>query len=281
VGVRGSLYEAHQRHLRWEKQATEALREAYELNHPILIFQALTIFLKIRIGTLLDECLDAINHHKKYLIEPSRRATFQRMFDDAARLNAESGSEEGRLQLDDLKMDFFEVQGDIGAAKNIAAALYPVATAMGIEPISRRAKELLHGDTLLMRYERELKASEGTDKDVEGAAVSDEQLARIAQHFFEAVETPVARYEVVLQRFRAVRQMAQERMKWCRHLVMLEDLSKSKIRETAYSELASRICKCEKFGHETKDGSVDATIVIADFKKTYCGTCQSRDPKQR
>jgi hypothetical protein len=68
---------------------------------------------------------------------------------------------------------------------------------------------------------------------------------------------------------------------WCRHLVMLEDLSKSLIQETAFSELFSRMCRCEKFGFTTGHGSVDATNVIADFKQTFCGTCHARDFKQK
>ena len=281
LGVLGSLHDAHQRHMQWENKATEALREAYDLNHPILIFQALTVSLRIRIGRLFGERFDAINHNENYVIEPSRRAPLQRMLDDAARLNAANGSEEGRLQLDELRADFLEVQGDIEAAKAIAAIMHPVASAMGFEPIARRAKELLDGDTLLTRFERDLRISEATDKDVERAADNDERLERSARYFFETLETPSARYEVVLQHFRVLRQMAQERVNWCRHLVMLEDLYKSIIQETAFSEPPSRICRCEKFGYTTEHGSLDATKVIADFKQAYCGTCQARDPKQK
>jgi hypothetical protein len=167
------------------------------------------------------------------------------------------------------------------AAKAIAATMHPLASAMGYEPIARRAKELLDGDTLLVQFERELREIEAKDKDVEYAGDSDERLARLALHFLETLETPSARYEIVLEHFRVIRQMAQERVNWCRHLLMLEDLSKSLIQETTYSELPSRMCICEKFGFASEHGSLDATNVIADFKQTFCGTCHARDPKQK
>ena len=281
LGVLGSLHDAHQRHIQWENQATEALREAYNLNHPILIFQALTVSLRIRIGRLFGERFDAINHDRNYVIEPSRKAALQRMMDDAALLNAANGSEEGRLQLDELRADFLEVQGDLEGAKGIAATMHPLASAMGFEPIARRARELLDGDTLLTRFDRDVRKSAAADKDVERAAESDERLTRFAGYLFETLRAPPARYDVVLEHCRVVRQMAQERVNWCRHVVMLEDLFKSIIQETAYSELPSRKCRCEKFGYLTEHGSLDATRVIADFKQIYCGTCQARDPKQK
>jgi hypothetical protein len=280
LGVVGSLHDAHQRRLQWERQATEALREAYDLNHPILIFDALHVSLKIRVGRLFEERLDATTHNKCYVIEPSKRAMIQRLLDEAARLNVANGSEQGRLALDELRADFLEVQGDLEAARAIAVAMHPIASAMGFEPAARRAKELLDGDTLLMRLEREHRESEATDKDVERASSSDEQLARLARHFFETLETPCARYEVVFEHLRVIRQMAQERVSWCRHLVMLEDLSKSKIQETAYSDLPSRKCQCMKFGYTPDHESLDATNVIAEFKQSYCGTCQARNPKR-
>ena len=48
-GVVETQMEAQSWHLQWEEQATEALRQAYELNHPLLIFQGLLICLRIRL----------------------------------------------------------------------------------------------------------------------------------------------------------------------------------------------------------------------------------------
>jgi hypothetical protein len=280
LGVLGSLQEARQRRLQWETQATEALREAYDLNHPILIFQALYVSLKIKAGRLFEECLDEISHNRSYIIQPSQKTRFQQMLDEATRLNAVNGSVEGRLQLDELKAGFLELQGDMEAARAIALTMHPIASAMGFGPTAQTAKELIDGDTLLTRFKRNFIENAAVDKDVELASNSDEQLARLARHFYGTLETPLSRYEVVLEHLRIIRQMAQERVNYCRHLFMLEDLSKSTIKETAFSELPSRKCQCTKFEYTTEHESLDATRVISEFKQSYCGTCRDRSPKR-
>ena len=280
AGILGSLHAAQQHHVQWECQLTDALREAYDLSHPVLIFEALAVSLKIRIGRLFDDRLNAIAQNKEYVIDPIRKASLQRMMDEAARLNAANGSEEGRLRLNELRADLLEIGGDLDAAKAIAATTHPVASAMGFDFIARRAKELLDNDTLLMQFERLVGETRAKDDDLEYANDSDERLADEARYFLATLKAPAARYEIVLEHFRVIRQMAQERVNWCRHLVMLEDLSKSLIQETAYSELPSRVCRCQKFGLESDHGSVDATSVIADFKQRSCGICLARDPKQ-
>jgi hypothetical protein len=280
LGILGSLQEARERRQQWGNQATEALREAYDLNHPILIFQALYVSLKIMIGRLFEECLDEISHNRNFVIKPSQETRFQQMLDEAARLNVVNGSVEGRLQLDELKAEFLELQGDLEAAKATALTMHPIASAMGFGPTAQTAKDLIDGDTLLARFKRKYSEDAAADKDVELASNSDEQLARLAGHFYGTLETPVARYEVVLEHLRIIRQMAQERVNCCRYLVMLEDLSKSTIKETAFSELPSRKCQCTKFGYTTVHESLNATSVIVEFKQSYCGTCLDRSPKR-
>src|SRR5689334_4708367 len=133
AGILGSLHAAHQHHVQWECQLTDALREAYDLSHPVLIFEALAVSLKLRIGRLFDDRLNAIVQNKEYVIDPIRKASLQRTMDEAARLNAANGSEEGRLRLNELRADLLEIGGDLDAAKAIAATTHPVASAMGFD----------------------------------------------------------------------------------------------------------------------------------------------------
>ena len=74
--------------------------------------------------------------------------------------------------------------------------------------------------------------------------------------------------------------MARERVHWCRYLVMIEELSRTKVQETAYNELPSRKCECQKFGYLTDRESIDAAAVVAEFKATFCTSCTARDPKR-
>lgn len=280
-GAEKRLQDARQHHLQWERQADEALKEAYELNHPILIFQALTIFLKIRIGRLFEERLNAIVDEKESAVSPAIRASVQRMLDEAAKLNATNGSLEGRLQLAEHQADFLEIQGDREGAKALAARTYPEAAALGFGPTAEKAKRLLDDDTLLLRWERSYKILNAEDDDFHKANKSDEELSQISTHMLRSVESPPARREVIEAHLRSFRQISRERMDWCRHLQILEDLEAAGDPRTAYSELLTRKCFCDKFEYLTKVASTDAMAVIADFKQIFCRSCPARDPKRK
>ena len=278
-GVEKRFHDAHRHHLQWERQANEALKEAYELNHPILIFQALTIALKIHIGRLFDERLNAIVDEKVSAVSPAVRTSIQRMLDEAAKLNADNGSLEGRLQLAEYQADFLEVQGDIEGAKALAAKTYPEAAALGFGQIAEKAKGLLDDDTLLLRWERSHRTLNAEDHDLYKAHQSDEELSEIASHVLRSVGSPPARREVVEAHLRSFRQISRERLDWCRHIQILENLDAAGDPRTAYSELLSRKCLCDKFGYRTEIASTDAMAVVAEFKQIFCQLCSARDPK--
>jgi hypothetical protein len=280
-GVSKTILKAHAHHLQWEEQAAEALKDAYDLNHPILIFQALYISLKIRTGRLFEESLDAIMHESHYTVEPATRALLKRMLDDATKLNSAIGFTEGRLQLEEVHADFLEVQGDRAAAKILAAKTYSEALALGISPIAEHAKRLLDDDTLLLRWERTYQQMRTEDADLKHASQSDEELNRVATQMLRSMESPPARLDVIVELLRSFRQISQERVNWCRHLQILEDLTVNPDPRTAYSELPTRKCFCDKFNYITDDASTDASAVIAEFKKSFCALCLARDPKRK
>jgi len=87
--------------------------------------------------------------------------------------------------------------------------------------------------------------------------------------------------EVVESHLRSFRQISRERVDWCRHMQILEDLVAAGNPKTAYSEPLSRKCRCGKFGHETEEASTNAFAVIGEFKQTFCASCPARDPKKK
>jgi hypothetical protein len=279
-GVVKMLGDARQRRLQRESQADEALKNAYELNHPILIFQALTISLRIRIGRLFEERLNTILDKTKSSVGPAVRATVQRMLDEAAKLNAVSGSLEGQLQLEELRADFLELQGDRDGAKAIAARTYPQSIAMGFGSMAQHAKRLLDDDTLLLRWERSYAVLSAEDDDLHKANQTDEELRLAAIYLLRSVDAPPARLEVIEAHLRSFRQISRERLDWCRHLQIFEDLEAAGNPRLAYSELLTRKCFCDKFEYLSEDASTDAEAVISGFKQIFCRSCPARDPKR-
>jgi hypothetical protein len=278
-GVVQRFAEARNWHASWEEQATQVLKEAYDLNHPILIFQALIILLRIRIGRLFEERQEAIIEESAHEIRASVRASIDRILQDATKLNDLNQSVEGRLQLDELRSDFLELDGNREDAKKIAAATYPVAEAMGFVAIADHAKRLLNDSTLLQQWELRYRELREEDSDIQHASQTDAEISRMADQFLLSMG-PGARREVVVEILHSLRQISRERVEWCRHLAILEDLSMTRDPNSAYSELPSRKCACQKFEYESPGASTDATRVITQFKQEFCMSCLSRDPKR-
>jgi hypothetical protein len=188
---------------------------------------------------------------------------------------------EGRLQLQEVQCDFLELQGDRNAAKSLAGKTYSEALALGIPPIAEHAKRLLDDDTLLLQWERKYEQMRAEDEDLTHANQSDEEINHVAKQMLRSMESPPARIEVVVELLRSFRTISRERLNWCRHLQILEDLTKNSDPKTAYSELPTRKCYCDKFEYESEVASTDASAVIAEFKQTFCASCRARDPKSK
>jgi Domain of unknown function (DUF4365) len=280
-GIVENLDARRKLHSQWEGRSSDALREAYLLNHPLLIFQALHVSLRIQMGRIYEDRFEAIHKNQAFVLEPRRKAAIERMLDEASAIVHESGSDESKLRLDQSRLDFLEVQGEYETARSVAQEVFTLASAMGFDPIARQAQEILDGSTLLTRFEEQARRENEVDTDVSRAEDTDKELARYAGDFYETLPSPPARYDIVLEHVRVLRQMSRERVHWCRYLVMIEDLSKSMDRRIAFSELPSRRCRCEKFKWESTSESVASDRAIRDFKAEYCESCKAREPKNR
>jgi hypothetical protein len=262
-----------------EQQTDEALREAYDLRHPVLIVQALIVTLYVRVGRLFEKRMEAITSHQSYKVPEPAKTSIENIFNEAYRLSRSSGLVEGRLTLDKLKIRFLEVEGDIGGAKAAAEMLCPEADAMGFKMIAEEAREVLEDRTLLMRYEQDIAKSDLQHRDQLQAVQTDEQLSRLAKHLLKIIGSPPAHPKKFLGYMRSLRFIAQERCGWCRHLQLWEDLTQTIDPATAFSVSPMRKVICDKFNHISSRESVDVVVIIEDIKRDFCHSCSARDPR--
>jgi hypothetical protein len=87
-------------------------------------------------------------------------------------------------------------------------------------------------------------------------------LCCVARQLLQFVDLPPARLDVIVELLRSFRQISRERVDWCRHLQILEDLTMTRDPSTAYREVPTRKCSCAKFSYVTKNASVDAAALI-------------------
>ena len=190
---------ARSRVTEWEAASERALKEAQELGHPILVAEAFLIGLSGRIGKLMDHRLEAICTNAQFQVSDQTTSRIRRDIETALALTDRNGTVETRLRIKRFRADFLEIIGDLTAAKEVAAEVYPEAEAMGFINIAERTRELLEDRTLLMQFEKDVKRMENADQDIEFAAYSDVELEKFARGVTEIVGSPPARPEVVRQ----------------------------------------------------------------------------------
>jgi hypothetical protein len=267
--------------MEWEASSEKALKDAYRLRHPVLIAKANNVVLSIRVGQLFVGQMHAITRDQPFEIPESTIANIKEAFRSARAIHELTASVEGRLRLDITNADFLEIIGDLAGAKELAVQIYPEAEAMAFADITSRAQALLEDKTLLMEFQREVKHIRESDEDVWFGAQSDEDLRGFARATLEGLGLPLGRLAVIEKYCESLREVARERCHWCRHLQMIEDLSQTQNRATAFNYLPDRRCVCERFGYETRIVTCEAHGLIGAFKCIYCNNCKDRAPKQQ
>jgi hypothetical protein len=280
-GIIDRMRAARQSRSAWEENCNAALRDAYDLGQPVLIAQALIAILNVRIGRVADEYMEAISHNQQCSVRRPIGESISQTFEEAERTVGVNGATEARLILQKLKADYLALQGDLDSAKKLAAETYAEALAMDLAMIADGALEILEDRTLWLRYRMDCEATQKEHHDWGLAHASDDELKRHAILMFEIVGSPPAHPKKVYGHLRSLRLVAQERYRWCQHLQILEDLTKTSDADVAYSTTPTRKCYCDLFRHASTVATVDVPSLLSDFKRQHCSACAERQPKTR
>jgi hypothetical protein len=74
----------------------------------------------------------------------------------------------------------------------------------------------------------------------------------IARFTLDSLGLPAYRLPVLERDAEACRQIARERVDFCRHVNLVQDLSHTRSPSTCYATDPLRACICEKLGHKSK-----------------------------
>ena len=129
------------------------------------------------------------------------------------------------------------------------------------------------------QIERQFLSGPNADPDVREAGFSDEEMVRLAEDVLVASDIPRDRLAVVTREVMSFRDIARERVGWCRHIQLIQDLGHTRSPVTYYAYDPERRCYCEEFGITSKIGNADWRVLIEIFKKNYCTGCHARSPK--
>ena len=95
--------------------------------------------------------------------------------------------------------------------------------------------------------QRKFLAGQDSDPDVREAGYSDEDMSRYAEDVLEASGLPRDRLAVVTREVWSLRDIARERVNWCRHIQLIQDLGHASDSRTLYACDPVRYCYCERY----------------------------------
>ena len=191
-----------------------------------------------------------------------------------------SGHVEWELRAKILLADVADLSGDRALATEMADEVLPIAEAYQFDRIVKDARDHLAGDPYLRRMQRDHLLKHGRDPDFSVAEMPDERLVQDAEDMLEAVGLPKDRLAVVTREVTSYRDIARERVRWCQHIQLIQDLAHTGSPVTHYAYDPERRCYCEKFRVASKIGSTDWRVLIETFKSNYCLGCPARSPKE-
>jgi Domain of unknown function (DUF4365) len=117
------------------------------------------------------------------------------------------------------------------------------------------------------------------DSDLKVAQQSDAEVENFAIHFQKSLELPDSRLNTIKKDCYFNREIAQERLNWCKHIQILQEMTHNQSKETMYLVSPEQFGYCEITRHKSLIGNTDAIAVISAFKEVYCLGCGSREPK--
>ena len=267
---------------RWVKMANETADDAgltgiAQLVGDAIIARTNILFVhcaSVQLNSKIDSSMDEldISPVEKYFVPD---------LEQAIRIFQHTGNIDSELQAKILLANFFDLIGRSGESASLAAEVLPIAKALRLVKIVRDAEGHISGLPFHRRKEAEFDAVINQDADVMMANHDDEDIKVFARTALDAMSLPLDRLPNVLKESLSIRDVARERLDWCRHIDLIQETEHTLLRVTLHSIDPNRYCVCLKYELRSAIGSPDWIPIIGRFKQACCAKCPDRSPKVR
>jgi len=263
----------------WESSIADALQHADQLRHPLLKAFALLTRTSVRTTRMIN--LRLLADCTGGLIELSETMRLQAMRDaeQAKNIYETAGQLEGTLRATMHLADLYLLGNQREAAHALSLRVLPQAEAMEYCALVERAREHIDGTALPDKLRAMYEHASTADVDIGMASMTDDETRAFARDICEEKGLPKERLPIAEQDAFASRGIARERVHWCRHIDLIQDLTHTQSPTTMYTTDLKHDVICEKYGYRPDIGSSDSGQLIATFKETYCEGCPGREPK--
>ncbi|HEX8129406.1 MAG TPA: DUF4365 domain-containing protein [Pyrinomonadaceae bacterium] len=264
----------------WESEIVSLIKDAMRIGHPILIAQTILQRAVINLHFMLAHrsAFRLFNIPVEIPLE-----VVQEIMDEvshAGSIYSQANHLEGELRVEMIKADFYELAGHDAKAQEIARQVLPKAKAMGYALIVSHAEEQLSGQGLRSKQDSATTKKTEEEQVIRKANRSDEESRLYAKQFLNAKDLPVERLPVIEREYFSVRDVAREKINWCRHIGRLNDERHTRHLSTYYRTDPNRICVCNLHGFRSPVSDTNWKVISSGFKKIYCENCADRNPFQ-
>jgi hypothetical protein len=263
----------------WEEKAQSAIRDAIGEGHPLLISDAITMRATIYVGTMILSRMQTAGNDQKWEVNESKIYHLMSEIESALNIYKYAGNLEGATRANLLLADLFELAGQEVAARSLAEGAIVIAEAMEYFRLASRAREHIDGKTMFRQFRARLIQRRSEDDDTHMASESDDAIRSIARYTLDSLQLPLERLPVMEREWFSQRRISRERLNYCRHLQLLQNLTHENHPSTHYRTDPLRICVCGLHAFKSASEVADAEAVIAQFKQAYCDSCSDRSPK--
>jgi len=260
-----------------DRESDECVREAIRLQHPILIAEAILN----RVIILIVRAMNArimLSQPGKPGNPPSEQALAAGLdqLRHAENYFRAAGSDEGVVRAILLQADWMVTCGRPADAIEGVRSVEALASGIGSERHIQRIAEHLAGET---EHHQLLNAvSNPPDEVASLAARTDTELRDMAVLSLDSLGLPRERLPVLERECFFWRAISQEKMTWCRHLELIQDLRHEQSPLTHFRTDPNRMCLCSLHKYQSVIPTPDWSVLISSFKSSRCMGCKDRLP---
>lgn len=273
------LLGAHQRRWSdWERRSEELVQHAISLNNPLLVADALAVRVIIRIAHLMH-----ITLLTPLLGVPATLPADVQLFprqdaEQSIAIYSTADQPEGEMRVRIALAELLILADRREEAEEIAREVLPRSQAMSYAAIEQKAQMILSRNTLPDIYARN--AAQASDSDFQLVNESDERILEFARDILAAYDLPLERLPILVRECQSFKAIAVERLNWCKHIDLIENLKHSESKDSLYKLDPPRRCVCQLHKYESAIENTDWASVIEAFKRAYCDECPDRTPKK-
>ena len=185
---------------------------------------------------------------------------------------------EYRLRAKVMQAECYHMTGQEADSIKTAAEVLPIAKSLHLNRIVEDAMLLVQGKSHADNTLDELRHTKEMSIDEMAVAVDESQLSNMADFAIKISGIPSSRKPIVLKELRAIRFAAAQKLGFCAHLEMMQDLRHTASRSTMYAIDPARVCVCSLHGDRSLLESPDYEAVFNAFKSSRCKDCPERSP---